>query len=70
MHFLTKRRTPYDEYLFFLAQLKDLIRRNKDESDEGEELRAKMDELWFKIPEDKRREINKDVRVPNIRINE
>jgi hypothetical protein len=63
-------RRAYQEYLALLAQLKDLIQRNQDESGEGEELRAKMDKLWFKIPEDKRREINKDVRLPNVNIHE
>jgi len=70
MHFLTMGRRAYQEYLALLAQLKDLIQRNQDESGEGEELRAKMDKLWFKIPEDKRREINKDVRLPNVNIHE
>ena len=70
MHFLTTGRSAYQEYLALLAQLKELIQRNQDESEEGEELRAEMDKLWFKIPEDKRREINKDVRLPNVNIHE
>jgi hypothetical protein len=53
-----------------LAQLDELIRQDRDESPEGESLRSQMDELWFKSPEDKRREINKDVRLPNINIHD
>jgi hypothetical protein len=56
----------YTEYMTLLGQLKELIRRDLDESIEGEQLRAKMDKLWFEIPEEKRREINKDVSLPNI----
>ena len=70
MHISTTGRSAYQEYLLLLAQLKNLIERNQDESEKGEELRAKMDKLWFKIPEDKRREINKDVRLPNVNIHE
>jgi len=70
MQFLTTSGSAYNEYMFYLAKLKDLIERDMDESQEGEELRAKMDKLWLKIPEDKRREINKDVRLPNVNIHE
>ncbi len=66
MQFLTRRQSAYQEYMALLATLKDLIQRSQDESEEGEELRARMDKLWFAIPEDKRREINKDVRLPNV----
>ena len=70
MQFLTTSGSAYNEYMSYLAKLKDLIERDMDESQEGEELRAKMDKLWLKIPEDKRREINKDVRLPNVNIHE
>jgi hypothetical protein len=70
MPFLTMASSAYNEYMVLLDKLKDLIRRNKDESEKGEQLRAKMDELWFNIPEDKRRAINKDVSLPNINIHE
>lgn len=65
LKFLT-RRDPYAEYMALKSKLEALIERGEDESPQGEEIRASMDKLWFKIPEAKRREINKDIRLPNL----
>jgi hypothetical protein len=54
----------YREYMGLLSKLKELIARGLDESEQAEEIRHRMDALWPKIPESKRREINKDVRLP------
>ena len=60
------RRDPYEEYMALKSKLQALIERGEDESPQGEEIRASMDKLWFKIPEVKRQEINKDVTLPNV----
>jgi hypothetical protein len=59
------RRDPYEEYMALKSKLQALIDRGEDESPQGEELRASMDKLWFKIPEAKRQEINKGVTLPH-----
>jgi len=56
---------PYTRFMALLRQLDELIKHDADDSAQGEALRTEMDKLWFKIPEEKRREINKDVRLPN-----
>ena len=58
------QRDPYQEYMTLREQLINLIQHDRDESEEGEELRTRMDQLWFKIPEEQRRSINKDVVLP------
>jgi len=60
------RRDPYEEYMALKSKLQALIERGEDESPQGEEIRASMDKLWFKIPEAKRHEVNKGVRLPNL----
>jgi hypothetical protein len=60
------RRDPYEEYVALKSKLQALIDRGEDESPQGEELRASMDKLWFKIPEAKRQEINNAVTFPHL----
>jgi hypothetical protein len=48
------RRDPYEKYVALRSKLQALIERGEDESPQGEDLRASMDKLWFKIPEVKR----------------
>jgi len=53
-----------NKYKKLLKQLNSLVKAKKDESDGGEVLRQKMDKLWTIIPENERRKINKNVKLP------
>jgi hypothetical protein len=55
---------PYTEYMKLRQRLLVLIGHHKDDSDEAEKLRARMDMLWPKIPETRRMELNKDIALP------
>jgi hypothetical protein len=59
-------RDPYAQYMMLLERFKKLVDSHLEDTAEAEELRAKMDLLWFKIPEIKRREINRNVSVPRV----
>ena len=47
-----------DTYRKLEKQLKALIKAEKDEFDEGEELRERLAKLWFHLPGEERRRIN------------
>ena len=59
-------KSAYQKYKYLLARLKKLINDGDGESEDAEKLRQQMDPLWFKIPENRRREINKNVRWPKL----
>ena len=57
---------PYREYMSLRSKLVPLIAHGLDESEQAEEVRQRMDALWMRIPEPKRREINKKVILPKV----
>ena len=61
-------RDTLSQYKKLLAKLKAMIKNGKDESEEGEMLRQKMDDLWPRISEKARREISKNIRLSKINI--
>ena len=56
------------QYKKLLTELRNMIKNGKDESEEGDLLRQKMDDLWPQIPEKARREINKIVKLLNLKV--
>ena len=55
-----------DTYRKLEKQLKALIKAEKDEFDEGEELRERLAKLWFHLPGEERRRINNNVKLPKV----
>lgn len=56
----------HSEYIFLHRQLELLIYLGKDESQRGEDIRARLEKLWYQLPEDVRRGFNKDVNLPTL----
>ncbi|MBI2035195.1 MAG: hypothetical protein HYT12_00740 [Candidatus Liptonbacteria bacterium] len=56
--------TAYEKYLELLRKLDQLIANGKCEFEEAEKINGEMDELWWKMTEKQRLEINKNIRLP------
>jgi hypothetical protein len=45
----------FEQFKELLRQLDELIAQNKDDSEEGDDLRDLMDQLWFKMTDEERK---------------